>query len=140
MTCKRTKFKHYVDELQKKKNRSESKLRAEVGHPFRILKRIFGFDKVRYWGSKKPSPTVHQLRAGEPVPQPQTSAGPRAPVRLKSVKQPVGPLDQTTGGQSVAINGSSHPDVQCLPYRASSRTVRSMRRRWCRPQRSWASR
>ena len=48
MTCKRTKFKHYVDELQKKKNRSKSPVRAKVEHAFRILKRIFGFDKARY--------------------------------------------------------------------------------------------
>src|ERR1700730_17927400 len=50
MTCKRTKFKNYVDELQKKKNRSKSRVRAKVEHPFRILKRIFGFDTVRYRG------------------------------------------------------------------------------------------
>jgi hypothetical protein len=53
MTCKRTKFKNYVDELQKKKNRSKSRVRAKVEHPFRILKRIFGFDKVRYKGIAK---------------------------------------------------------------------------------------
>jgi IS5 family transposase len=53
MTCRRTKFKHYVDELQKKKNRSKSSVRAKVEHPFRILKRVFGFDKVRYRGLAK---------------------------------------------------------------------------------------
>jgi IS5 family transposase len=53
MTCKRTNFKNYVDELQKKKNRSKSRVRAKVEHPFRILKRIFGFDKVRYRGIAK---------------------------------------------------------------------------------------
>jgi IS5 family transposase len=46
-------FKNYVDELQKKKNRSKSRVRAKVEHPFRILKRIFGFDKVRYRGIAK---------------------------------------------------------------------------------------
>jgi len=53
MTCRRTRFKHYVDELQKKKNRSKSNVRAKVEHPFRILKRVFGFDKVRYRGLAK---------------------------------------------------------------------------------------
>jgi len=53
MTCKRTKFKDYVDELQKKKNKSKSSVRAKVEHPFRILKRVFGFDKVRYRGIAK---------------------------------------------------------------------------------------
>jgi transposase, IS5 family len=53
MTCRRTKFKDYVDEVQKKKNRSKSRVRAKVEHPFRILKRVFGFDKVRYRGIAK---------------------------------------------------------------------------------------
>jgi len=53
MTCRRTKFKDYVDQLQKKKNRSKSSVRAKVEHPFRIVKRIFGFDKVRYRGIAK---------------------------------------------------------------------------------------
>jgi transposase, IS5 family len=53
MTCRRTKFKDYEDELQKKKNRSKSSIRAKVEHPFRILKRVFGFDKVRYRGIAK---------------------------------------------------------------------------------------
>jgi IS5 family transposase len=53
MTCRRVRFKHYVDELQKKRNRSKSSVRAKVEHPFRILKRVFGFDKVRYRGIAK---------------------------------------------------------------------------------------
>ena len=53
MTSRRTTFKNYVDELQKKKNRSKSRVRAKVEHPFRILKRVFGFDKVRYRGIAK---------------------------------------------------------------------------------------
>jgi IS5 family transposase len=53
MTCKRTRYKNRVDELQRAKNRSKSSVRAKVEHPFRILKRIFGFDKVRYRGLAK---------------------------------------------------------------------------------------
>jgi transposase, IS5 family len=53
MTCKRAKFKDYVDELQKKKNTTKSRVRAKVEHVFRILKRVFGFDKVRYRGIAK---------------------------------------------------------------------------------------
>ncbi len=53
MTCRRTRFKQYVDELQRKKNRTKSRVRARVEHPFRILKRVFGFDKVRYRGLVK---------------------------------------------------------------------------------------
>jgi IS5 family transposase len=53
MTCKRTRYKGRVDELQRAKNRSTSSVRAKVEHPFHILKRTFGFDKVRYRGLAK---------------------------------------------------------------------------------------
>ena len=54
MTCRRIRSKlRGVDPLQKKKNRSKSRVRAKVEHPFRILKRVFGFDKVRYRGLAK---------------------------------------------------------------------------------------
>jgi IS5 family transposase len=53
MTCRRTRYKNRMDELQRAKNRSKSSVRAKVEHPFRILKRIFGFDKVRYRGLAK---------------------------------------------------------------------------------------
>ena len=45
--------KNFVDELQKAKNRVKARVRAKVEHPFRILKRIFGFEKARYRGIKK---------------------------------------------------------------------------------------
>jgi IS5 family transposase len=53
MTSRRVQFKNFVDELQKSKNRVKARVRAKVEHPFRILKRIFGFEKVRYRGTKK---------------------------------------------------------------------------------------
>jgi IS5 family transposase len=53
MTCKRTKFKNYVDEEARRKNTTKSRVRAKVEHVFRILKRVFGFDKVRYRGIAK---------------------------------------------------------------------------------------
>ena len=53
MTCRRTKFKNYIDEEAKRKNTTKSKVRAKVEHVFRILKRVFGFDKVRYRGIAK---------------------------------------------------------------------------------------
>ncbi len=37
----------------KAKNRTKSKVRAKVEHPFLVLKRIFGFNKVRYRGLEK---------------------------------------------------------------------------------------
>jgi IS5 family transposase len=53
MTSKRVKTKAGVDEEQKRKNRTKSRVRAKVEWPFRILKRVFGFTGVRYRGLKK---------------------------------------------------------------------------------------
>ena len=53
MTSRRTKFKNYVDEEAKRKNTTKARVRSKVEHPFRILKRVFGFTKVRYRGLKK---------------------------------------------------------------------------------------
>jgi IS5 family transposase len=50
MTSRRTKFKNHVDEEARRKNTTKSRVRSKVEHPFRILKRIFGFTKVRYRG------------------------------------------------------------------------------------------
>src|SRR5215831_9600148 len=53
MTSRRVQYKNFVDEIQKAKNRVKAHVRAKVEHPFRIVKRIFGFEKVRYRGIKK---------------------------------------------------------------------------------------
>jgi transposase, IS5 family len=53
MTCRRTRFKNYVDDEARRKNTTQSRVRAKVEHPFRILKRVFGFVKVRFRGLKK---------------------------------------------------------------------------------------
>jgi IS5 family transposase len=53
MTSKRVKTKAGVDELEKRKNRTKARVRAKVEWPFRVLKRVFGFTKVRYRGLKK---------------------------------------------------------------------------------------
>jgi transposase, IS5 family len=53
MTSRRVRYKNFVDELQRAKNRVKARVRAKVEHPFWILKRIFGFEKVRYRGLKK---------------------------------------------------------------------------------------
>ena len=53
MTSRRTRYKQMVDELQRRKNRTKARVRAKVEHPFRILKRVFGFVKVRFRGLKK---------------------------------------------------------------------------------------
>jgi IS5 family transposase len=53
MTSRRVKTKAGVDEVEKGKNRTKARVRSKVEWPFRILKRIFGFTKVRYRGLKK---------------------------------------------------------------------------------------
>jgi len=42
-----------LSEVEAGKNRTKSKVRAKVEHPFLVLKRIFGFNKVRYRGLDK---------------------------------------------------------------------------------------
>ncbi len=53
MTSRRVKTKAGVDEAEKRRNRTKARVRARVEWPFRILKRAFGFTKVRYRGLKK---------------------------------------------------------------------------------------
>jgi len=53
MTSRRVKTKAGVDEAEKRRNRTKARVRAKVEWPFRIVKRVFGFTKVRYRGLKK---------------------------------------------------------------------------------------
>ncbi len=53
MTSRRVKTKAGVDEAGKRGNRTQARVRARVEWPFRILKRVFGFTKVRYRELKK---------------------------------------------------------------------------------------
>ena len=53
MTSRRVKTKAGIDEAEKSRNRTKARVRAKVEWPFRILKRVFGFTKVRYRGLKK---------------------------------------------------------------------------------------
>ena len=45
--------KNNVAEEATRKNTTKSRVRAKVEHVFRILKHVFGFDKVRYRGVAK---------------------------------------------------------------------------------------
>ena len=42
-----------VDEVKRRKNRNKSKIRARVEHVFAVIKRLWGFTKVRYRGLAK---------------------------------------------------------------------------------------
>jgi IS5 family transposase len=52
-TNRRCRYKGWVDEVQRAKNRTKSKVRAKVEHAIGVIKRIFGFVKVRYRGLEK---------------------------------------------------------------------------------------
>ncbi|QUN32141.1 IS5 family transposase (plasmid) [Cupriavidus sp. KK10] len=52
-TNKRTRRADQVDKVARRKNRNKSKIRARVEHVFGIVKRLWGFTKVRYRGLAK---------------------------------------------------------------------------------------
>src|SRR6201982_137857 len=57
-TNRRYRHRGVVDELERAKNRTKSKVRARVEHAIGVIKRLFGFAKVRYRGLKK---NTHRL-------------------------------------------------------------------------------
>jgi IS5 family transposase len=57
-TNRRCKHRGVVDEAEKAKNRTKSRVRAKVEHPFLVIKRVFGFACVRYRGLEK---NAHRL-------------------------------------------------------------------------------
>lgn len=57
-TNRRYRYRDGIDEVQRAKNRIKSKVRAKVEHTIGVLKRIFGFTKVRYRGLAK---NAHRL-------------------------------------------------------------------------------
>ena len=52
-TNQRTRRAGEVDEVQRSKNRNKSRIRARVEHVFGVVKRLWGFGKVRYRGLQK---------------------------------------------------------------------------------------
>jgi IS5 family transposase len=60
LTNRRDRFGGRVDEAIKAKNRTKSKVRSKVEHAIGVIKRVFGFQKVRYRGLAK---NLHRLKA-----------------------------------------------------------------------------
>lgn len=58
MTHRRTRRQGEVDEVERGKNATKSRVRAKVEHPFLVIKQIFGFTKTRYRGLEK---NAHRL-------------------------------------------------------------------------------
>ena len=52
-THQRYRYKDRIDEVEREKNRTKSKVRSKVEHVFAVLKLKFGFVKVRYRGLDK---------------------------------------------------------------------------------------
>ena len=52
-TNRRYRHRGVVDEVERGRNRTKSKVRAKVEHAFGVIKRVFGFAKVRYRGLEK---------------------------------------------------------------------------------------
>ena len=52
-TNQRYRYRGVVDEVERGRNRTKSSVRAKVEHPFRVIKRVFGFVKVCYRGLAK---------------------------------------------------------------------------------------
>ena len=52
-TNQRSRYAGIVDEAVRSKNRNKSKIRARVEHVFGVVKRLWGFGKVRYRGLQK---------------------------------------------------------------------------------------
>jgi transposase, IS5 family len=57
-TNRRYRYRGGVDEAEKARNRTKSKVRAKVEHSIGVIKRVFGFAKVRYRGLDK---NAHRL-------------------------------------------------------------------------------
>jgi IS5 family transposase len=53
LTNRRYRYKGVVDELERARNRVKSSVRSRVEHSIGVIKRIFGFAKVRYRGLEK---------------------------------------------------------------------------------------
>ena len=52
-TNQRTRYKGFIDEVVRAKNRNKSRIRSRVEHVFGVVKRLWGFGKVRYRGLQK---------------------------------------------------------------------------------------
>ena len=52
-TQRRYRYKNQVDEVERAKNRTKSRVRSKVEHVFGVMKLKFGFAKVRYRGLAK---------------------------------------------------------------------------------------
>jgi Transposase DDE domain len=76
-----------VDEAERTKNRTKSKVRAKVEHAFFVIKRVFGFARVLYRGLDKNAHRLFVTCARQSVRGvPPSAAGARGVARSARVK------------------------------------------------------
>jgi IS5 family transposase len=63
LTNRRYRHRGVVDEIERARNRVKSKVRSRVEHAIGVIKRVFGFAKVRYRGLRKNANQVFVLAA-----------------------------------------------------------------------------
>ena len=104
-TNRRYRHRGVVDEVEREKNRTKSKVRARVEHSIGVIKRVFGFAKVRYRGLKN----AHRLLV--------TCAGQFVHGTPASAAQPAGVV-------SVRISPANpHIHPQCVTKTPITRTI-----------------
>ena len=69
-----------IEALIEQVEKIKASIRAKVEHPFRVIKRQFGYTKVRYRGLKKNTAAQDAVCAIEPVDGAPSIAGSAAPV------------------------------------------------------------
>jgi len=94
-TNQRTRRAGEVDEVQRAKNRNKSRIRARVEHVFGVVKRLWGFTKVRYRGLQKNATRAFTALALANISLPEATAGTGAPVRVEI--GPQGPANGPNG-------------------------------------------
>jgi IS5 family transposase len=62
-TNRQCKWKHFTDKTIQAKNRTKSRIRSRVEHSIGVIKRVFGFTKVRYRGLTKNANRVYVTAA-----------------------------------------------------------------------------
>ena len=107
MTHKQYRYKDRVDEIQRAKNRTKSRVRSKVEHVFGVMKLKFGFVKCAIGLERECQPAVRYLRPGKPVLGTQEAVvrsgvvsfnAPRLPERGSQRAQ------RTNGNQGIDLN------------------------------------
>jgi len=103
---------------RRRKNRTKSRVRAKVEWPFRILKRVFGFTRVRYRGLKKNHEWLPAAFALVNLYQHRKRVH-RKQLRLRTINRNLCPFRLTHSGDTpLAIKAAP-----ILPFETSSSTV-----------------